>query len=595
VLAATADPNAVQQRIIAACAERQPVHSLVQAPEDFADHFDELGGLLADRWAEAEVPLQEDQIVITDRPADQAAAAVRAVDDLDGAYPAEQITLGLCDDRVAPHLQQQLPAFGLPVRHAEGIPASRTRPLRLLAAAADWVGRHRFADFATLVRHPDVERWLINRAGSGGSDGDGHGNSEAEEASETRETIEDWLTLLDRYYNDHFQLRLTGPWLGPPDRRARLNRLREGVGELLGALEGGKARPLSDWAEPIAEVLVRLYGAGELDRRDPAQRVVVETCEQLRTVLGELHELDAEGVPEVTAAEALHLVVRAAGTRPIPSEPAEAAIEMLGPLELRMDDAEALILTGFNEGHMPSSVQADPFLPDALRSHLGLADNRRRYARDLYAMRAVLGGRPSVKVIAGRRTAEGDPMLPSRLLFACDRSSLPGRVRRFTEALGRANAEVNDREGVAEGPGIAAAASENDVPIYCPAVQDSVLGLQAWMFNQLSEFTLDALADMEPLTDLAFDAEEAGAMVVGGGVPKNFVLQTMLVAPGAYDYAVQLTMDSPNTGGLSGATLDEARSWGKIEKAGRNASVYADATITLPLVVAAARERISEA
>ncbi|WP_323190622.1 deoxyhypusine synthase [Halostella sp. PRR32] len=167
-------------------------------------------------------------------------------------------------------------------------------------------------------------------------------------------------------------------------------------------------------------------------------------------------------------------------------------------------------------------------------------------------------------------------------------------IQRLTEELGRANAAVNEAEDVDERPGIAATAYEHDVPIYCPAVQDSVLGLQAWMYSQTNEFSLDALADMTPLTDKAFDAEKAGAMVVGGGVPKNFVLQTMLVAPGAYDYAVQLTMDQPNTGGLSGATLDEARSWGKIERAGRNASVYADATITLPLVVAAARERVGE-
>jgi deoxyhypusine synthase len=164
-------------------------------------------------------------------------------------------------------------------------------------------------------------------------------------------------------------------------------------------------------------------------------------------------------------------------------------------------------------------------------------------------------------------------------------------IQRLTAELGRANAAVNEREGIEEDAGIAAAAYEHDVPIYCPAIQDSVLGLQAWMYNQTSDFSLDALADMDGLTDRAFDADESGALVVGGGVPKNFVLQTMLVAPEAYDYAVQLTMDPPNTGGLSGATLDEARSWGKLEKAARNVSVYADATITLPLLVAAARER----
>jgi deoxyhypusine synthase len=167
-------------------------------------------------------------------------------------------------------------------------------------------------------------------------------------------------------------------------------------------------------------------------------------------------------------------------------------------------------------------------------------------------------------------------------------------IRRFTEKLGRANAEVNDRENIEEGPGIAAAAFEHDVPVYCPAVQDSVLGIQAWMYGQTSAFALDALADMDDITDQAFDADEAGALLVGGGVPKNYTLQTMLVAPDAYDYAVQLTMDPPQTGGLSGATLDEARSWGKLEKAARNASVYADATITFPLLVAAARERVGE-
>jgi deoxyhypusine synthase len=160
----------------------------------------------------------------------------------------------------------------------------------------------------------------------------------------------------------------------------------------------------------------------------------------------------------------------------------------------------------------------------------------------------------------------------------------------FTRELGRANLEAN--ESVDEDAGIAAAAYENDVPVFVPAIQDSVLGIQAWMHSQVSSFTLDALADLTNITDVAFDAEKAGATVVGGGVPKNFVLQTMLTVPEAYDYGVQLTTDPASTGGLSGATLDEARSWGKLEKSAKNVTVLGDATITLPLLVAAARDRI---
>jgi len=160
----------------------------------------------------------------------------------------------------------------------------------------------------------------------------------------------------------------------------------------------------------------------------------------------------------------------------------------------------------------------------------------------------------------------------------------------FTRELGRANLEAN--ESVEEDAGIAAAAYEHDVPVFVPAIQDSVLGIQAWMHSQVSAFTLDALADLTNITDVAFDAERAGATVVGGGVPKNFVLQTMLTVPEAYDYGVQLTTDPASTGGLSGATLDEARSWGKLEKSAKNVTVLGDATITLPLLVAGARERI---
>jgi deoxyhypusine synthase len=168
----------------------------------------------------------------------------------------------------------------------------------------------------------------------------------------------------------------------------------------------------------------------------------------------------------------------------------------------------------------------------------------------------------------------------------------PVAIAELTAELGRANAAVNEREAVDADPGIAAAAAAHDVPVYAPAVQDSVLGLQAWMYSQLSDFTLDALADMTELSDRAHDADRTGAFVVGGGVPKNYVLQTMLTTPGAYDYAVQLTTDPPWTGGLSGATLDEARSWGKLEPDAENVTVVGDATITLPLVVAGALDRL---
>jgi len=140
--------------------------------------------------------------------------------------------------------------------------------------------------------------------------------------------------------------------------------------------------------------------------------------------------------------------------------------------------------------------------------------------------------------------------------------------------------------------GILHTAAKKEIPVYCPAVQDSMIGLQYWLFSQTNKVTVDAFADMPSLLDLCFTTKKAGALLVGGGVPKNFILQSMLMTPNGFNYAIQLTGDRPDLGGLSGATLDEARSWGKITEEAQAVTVYGDATITLPLLVAAVMERM---
>jgi deoxyhypusine synthase len=141
--------------------------------------------------------------------------------------------------------------------------------------------------------------------------------------------------------------------------------------------------------------------------------------------------------------------------------------------------------------------------------------------------------------------------------------------------------------------GILHTAARNKIPVYNPAVQDSMIGLQYWLFSQTNKVTVDAFADMQSLMDRCFTATKAGAMLVGGGVPKNFILQSMLMTPNGFRYAIQLTGDRPDLGGLSGATLDEARSWGKITEDAQAVTVYGDATITLPVLAAAVMERLS--
>ncbi|PWB53422.1 MAG: deoxyhypusine synthase [Candidatus Methanoperedenaceae archaeon] len=153
----------------------------------------------------------------------------------------------------------------------------------------------------------------------------------------------------------------------------------------------------------------------------------------------------------------------------------------------------------------------------------------------------------------------------------------------ITQLLSHIGARLDDDASILK------SAYDMNVPVYCPAIQDSIIGLQAWLYKQTNQLNVDVFEDMRGLIDRCFDAKRAGVMIIGGGVPKNFILQSMLVTPRSFDYAIALTMDRPETGGLSGATLDEARSWGKIGEKARSVTVYSDATITLPIIVAAAK------
>ena len=122
-----------------------------------------------------------------------------------------------------------------------------------------------------------------------------------------------------------------------------------------------------------------------------------------------------------------------------------------------------------------------------------------------------------------------------------------------------------------------------DVPIFCPAFTDSGLALQLGFHHQ--KLNLNHFKDMLTMVDLAWDAKKAGVCIIGGGVPKNFIFQSLQFCPNSATYAIQITMDRPEPGGLSGATLQEAMSWGKINENAKYSTIISDATIALPLIL----------
>lgn len=137
-------------------------------------------------------------------------------------------------------------------------------------------------------------------------------------------------------------------------------------------------------------------------------------------------------------------------------------------------------------------------------------------------------------------------------------------------------------------------AAKNNIPIYCPGIADSSFGFQLFMFQQKNpDFIVDTIKDMERVTtDLSFD-DKKGIISLGGSISKHYAIFAALLS-GGFDYAVYLTTSHASSGSLSGATTQEAKSWGKLKDDAEAATVNGDVCITFPLIMISALDKMKE-
>ncbi|MDR1493035.1 MAG: PD-(D/E)XK nuclease family protein [Planctomycetaceae bacterium] len=483
VLVGLSDLNRMQ-RYILDTVESQ-VTSLVFAPESLADLFDKHGCVNAERWREYRLELPDEIIEMAESPSDQATAALHWLQQLDGQYAAEEIVIGVPDDFIVPFLSRQLAQVGLGYRCVSGTPIAQTPIFLLLESLADYLQNKRFHDWTTLLRHPDMERFVN------------------EQLPPDKEKT--WLSELDFYYQNHLPLAVNGKWLLKPRRETEddstLDAFKESaftenvfeyeneenaeensrkysltplvydiaerwIAVLFDADEAETSeevvkeamekpakneskqpayninmkRSPRDWAVLLKRLLFAFYGAPQPRSARWDEHVVAKTLERLEELYQTLEDIPKPLTPELTASEILTLILRMLSSERIPPMQNPHEIEILGWLELLTDDAPAVVVTGLNEGITPSSKSADMFLPDGMRRELQLEDNSRRYARDAYALSAMIASRKNVRLIFGKRSVEGDPLTPSRLFFAADEKQVAERVLRFFSESNAKNA-----------------------------------------------------------------------------------------------------------------------------------------------------------
>ncbi len=426
VMIGAADLNRATLEMLAQV--RPAVTVLVAAPLKLADRFDEFGSLITRQWLDVEITIPDSSILIVDHADDQAFAAAHYITSLSEPYSADQITIGVPDPSVVPQIQRSLNAVGLAHRDLKGRPLRETAPVRLMVAIMEYLENQDYDSFATMVRHPDMFHWLV---------------------TQTKQTH--WLDYLDQYQSESLPARILiadkqpfgdteaiDPQLTKfPEHAERnikrieiLNRIHAKIAKMLKPLTG-KPKSIARWTEPWSKVLLTVYGNRAMNKKDLSDRQTIQACREIYEALGDKQQVPDQWQMRVSASRALNIALQAASEGTVVPPPIPDAVELAGWLDLPLDDAPVMVVTGMNDEHVPASENGHLFLPNSLCEDLGILDNNRRFARDAYALTVIQSVRQHLLLIAGRRDLVGEPTKPSRLLFAGDDMTVARRAKAF--------------------------------------------------------------------------------------------------------------------------------------------------------------------
>jgi ATP-dependent helicase/nuclease subunit B len=364
------------------------------------------------------------------------------------------VGVGSADPEVMPLLAGELRAAGVTCHLPEGRPLRRMALAGLLEALLAAVRDDDWTSAAALARRTEVLEFLAREAGEDGA-----------ACSPPK-----LLAGLDALHADHLP-----PTLAEARRHTGAIEARyPGIGVALERLESLLAE-LRTGAFPAVwnAVLARLHAGREMDLARPEDRAFAESAEAWRAAADEVaeaaglagnmglktHATKGDGDTgleiratrgttdrnaalrhgaTIDASEACELALQLFGAGRIFDDKPAGAVELDGWLELAFRDEPALLVAGLNDGCAPEAVTGHAFLPESLRERLGLKTNAQRFARDAWQLAALAacreqGGR--LEVFLGKTSAAGDPLRPSRLLFQCSDTELPGRVRHLFREL----------------------------------------------------------------------------------------------------------------------------------------------------------------
>ncbi|MCM2372015.1 PD-(D/E)XK nuclease family protein [Rhodopirellula sp. ICT_H3.1] len=395
-----------------------PVTSLVAAPDEMANHFDSLGCLVPEKWKDHVLPVRDDQLIPAAGIEDQSHCVSEVLAEFGETYSVDAITIGVTDESQIEPIENQCRLLKVDTYRHLGWTVSETSVGRLIDLIVTYRQRRTWRSLAALVRHAAVYAMIEDYFRAAASEDD------------SKKSKPNWLTTLDQLMSEAFPRSVDQPLPTVRFESKLAGEIRDCVEEWLTPLSQ-KRQTIRKWSKVLAEMLTRVFPqADEQDAKgtcgEPSR-----TSKAIEAACQTLHGFEELSVPldtPVDSITAIELLSARIAEINLPDTPAPDKIEILGWLDLVLDDAPALVLCGLNHPFVPEASSGDPFLPSSLQKSLNQRINDRRYARDVHAMQQMLCGREQTRFLVGTHSADGSPTPPSRLLAAATADDAARRV-----------------------------------------------------------------------------------------------------------------------------------------------------------------------
>lgn len=422
VVIACPDPLPLAVQAIEALAASVPVHVLIHAPPELEHAFDPWGRPVVEAWTSRTISFShfDRQVRVLPGPlaqAEEASHRVIAYED-----PENHVAFGVLDEEVAPLLEERLDALQVPCFNPQGLTLRNHGAIHLLRTLRTLLREPSFPGFLELLRCPDYAAWLAGAA----------------EGWDLCTILDGYDELARKYLpQDLRDLRRILNQL--PRSRTSRNLLRFAFQRTRAVLRDLARHPLP---QVLPALLRDIFSARPVpagtERSEALQTIARKIPDILESMAGSL----GQNLP-LRGAEGLDFLLRCLETESVYPDRRAGSVDLLGWLELPWEDAPHLIVTGFNDGFVPDSIVGDIYLPERLRTQLAkrvsFKTNEQRFARDAYLLEAMLQGRERaggfIELFAGKRSLQGEPLRPSRLLFLCPDSELAARTERLFDEV----------------------------------------------------------------------------------------------------------------------------------------------------------------